>query len=310
MFKHFLRTIKTSFRVLTSAKEMLTHFLRNIKTFFRAFTRSTRVHKTFFFFYFSPMKISILGAGNVATQLALAFKKAGHEIVEIYNRSNEAGEELAKAVVAGFTSDIEHLREADVYILAVKDDAIEERAQQLKANSKIVAHTSGTQSKDLLQTTSLHYGIFYPLQTMTKLSKVDFKNVPLLIEGSDETTTEKLEALAKSISQNVHRVDEQQRQWIHVAAVFANNFTNHLYSLSESLLLGHNLPFEILKPLIFSSIENMNRFSPAAIQTGPAVRKDVHVIEKHLALLADDARLQQIYKILTDSIIATATKEL
>ncbi len=256
------------------------------------------------------MKISILGAGNVATQLALAFKKAGHEIVEIYNRSNEAGEELAKAVAAGFTSDIEHLREADIYIIAVKDDAIEERAQQLKAIGKIVAHTSGTQSKDLLQGTSLHFGIFYPLQTMTKLLKVDFKNVPLLIEGSDETTTEKLEALAKSISQNVHRVDEQQRQWIHIAAVFANNFTNHLYSISQSLLLGHKLPFEILKPLIFSSIENMNRFSPAAIQTGPAVRKDVHVIEKHLALLADDVRLQQIYKILTDSIIATATKEL
>lgn len=256
------------------------------------------------------MKISILGAGNVATQLSLAFKKAGHEIVEIYNRSNEAGEELAKTVAAGFTSDMEHLREADIYLIAVKDDAIAETAIQLKAIGKIVAHTSGTQSKNLLQGCSLHHGIFYPLQTMTKLSKVDFKNVPLLIEGSDESTNEKLATLAKSISQNVHNVDEQQRQWIHVAAVFANNFTNHLYSISESLLLGHNLPFDILKPLIFSSIENMNRFSPGDIQTGPAVRKDVHVIEKHLALLADDARLQQIYKILTDSIIATATKEL
>lgn len=254
------------------------------------------------------MQISILGAGNVATQLALAFKKAGHEIVEIYNRSDEAGQELAKTVGAHFTSDINHLKDAEVYILAVKDDAIEEQANLLKAAGKVVAHTSGTKSKDALHNSSAHYGIFYPLQTMTKLSKVNFKNVPLLIEGSDETTAKKLEDLAKTISQNVHRVDEQQRQWIHVAAVFANNFTNHLYSISESLLLGHQLPFDILKPLIFSSIENLNQFSPSDIQTGPAVRGDVHVIEKHLALLADDVRLQTIYKILTDSIIAFNTK--
>lgn len=256
----------------------------------------------------NSMKLSILGAGNVATQLSLAFKKAGHEIVEIYNRSDEAGKELAKTVGANFTSDINHLQEADVYLLAVKDDAIEERALLLKAEGKIVAHTSGTKSKDALASSSAYYGIFYPLQTMTKVSKVDFKNVPLLVEGSDENTTKTLETLAKTISQNVHRVDEQQRQWIHVAAVFANNFTNHLYGISESLMLSHQLPFEILKPLIFSSIQNLNQFSPNQIQTGPAARKDVHVIEKHLALLADDTRLQQIYKILTDSILTVSTK--
>lgn len=254
------------------------------------------------------MKISILGAGNVATQLALALKKAGHEIVEIYNRSNDAGSDLAKTVGAHFTSDITALTVADMYLIAVKDDAIAERAEQLKAGDKIVAHTSGTQSMNALSNSSSHYGIFYPLQTMTKLSKVDFKNVPLLIEGSDESTTRKLEALAKTISQNVHRVDEQQRQWIHVAAVFANNFTNHLYSISESLLLGHELPFDILKPLIFSSIENLQQFSPNQIQTGPAARGDSNVIEKHLMLLADDTRLQAIYRILTESIIASATK--
>ncbi|HLP51106.1 MAG TPA: DUF2520 domain-containing protein [Chitinophagales bacterium] len=140
---------------------------------------------------------------------------------------------------------------------------------------------------------------------MKKNSKVDFKNVPVLIEGSDAKVVRKLEELAKTISQNVHRVDAEQRQWIHVAAVFANNFTNHMYSISESILLGHGLPFDILKPLIYSSIENLQHRSPGELQTGPASRGDVQTIEKHMMLLADDTRLQKIYEILTQSIMAS-----
>lgn len=251
------------------------------------------------------MKISIIGAGNVATNLALALKKAGHEIVQIYNRSDDAGKELAHTVAASFTSNASDLLDAEVYLIAVKDDVIAEIAEHLKLGDKVVAHTSGTNSKGLLNKASSNVGIFYPLQTMKKNSKVDFKQVPLLIEGSDEATTAKLETLAKTISQNVHRVDEEQRQWIHIAAVYANNFTNHLYSISESLLLGHGLSFDILKPLIYRSIENMHQSSPAELQTGPAVRGDKHTIEKHLMLLGDDTRLKKIYEILTQSIIAS-----
>ena len=254
------------------------------------------------------MKISIIGAGNVATNLALVLKKAGHEIVQIYNRSDDAGKELAKAVAASFTSDASEILEAEVYLMAVKDDVIGEIAEQLKLGDRIIAHTSGTNSKGLLNVASSNSGIFYPLQTMKKNSKVDFKNVPVLVEGNSEAVVAKLEALAKSISQNVHRVDEEQRQWIHVAAVFANNFTNHLYSISESLLLGHGLPFDILKPLIYRSIENIQQNSPSDLQTGPAARGDMQTIEKHLMLLADDARLQKIYEVLTQSIIASASQ--
>lgn len=255
--------------------------------------------------YISPMKISILGAGNVATQLALAFKKAGHEIVEVYNRSNDAGMDLARTVGASFTSNLETLKPAEVFIVAVKDDAIAEIALGLAKSDAIVAHTSGTKSMALLERCSSNPGIFYPLQTMKKSTKVDFRNVPVLIEGSNNFTAQKLQLLAKTISQNIHLVDEQQRQWIHIAAVFANNFTNHLYDLSEKMLAGQNLPFDILKPLIFKSIENLSQYSPAEIQTGPAVRKDFQTIEKHMQLLADDTRLQKIYEILTESIIAS-----
>ena len=254
------------------------------------------------------MKITILGAGNVATQLALVLKKSGHEIVQIYNRSNDAGAELARTVGAGFSSYLYQLDDADIYIVAVKDDAILEIGNSFKANNKIVAHTSGTKSKDLLQNTSANFGIFYPLQTMTKTSKVDFKTVPVLVEGSNKQTTLKLEELASSISKNVHRVDEQQRQWIHVAAVFANNFTNHLFGISEQLLIAQGLQFDILKPLIFNFIQSLETHSPSEIQTGPAARGDMQTIEKHMLLLGDDTRLLKVYQVLTESIIEKATK--
>ena len=254
------------------------------------------------------MKITILGAGNVATQLALVLKKSGHSIVQIYNRSDDAGYELAKAVGSVFVSNLDKLADADVYLMAVKDDAIALVADGINTGNKIVAHTSGTKSKDVLQSSSTNYGIFYPLQTMTKTAKVDFKNVPLLIEGNNELTIARLEELGRSISKNVHTVDEQQRQWIHVAAVFANNFTNHLYGISEQLLLAQGLPFEILKPLIFNFIQNLNEHSPSDIQTGPAVRGDLKTIEKHMQLLGDNQRLQKIYEVLTQSIIEQATK--
>ncbi len=249
------------------------------------------------------MKITLLGAGNVATQLALGLRKAGHHIVQIYNRSNEAGEELAHTVGASFTSNTKKLEDADVYLIAVKDDSIADVASQLKVNDKIVAHTSGTKKKELLSFSSSNFGIFYPLQTMTKLSKVDFTEVPMLIEGNDEKTLAVLEELAASISKRIHRVDEQQRQWIHVAAVFANNFTNHIYSLSEHLLAEHDLPFEIVKPLIFKAVDSLHHYSPSELQTGPAVRGDRLTVEHHLRLLAREPRLQKIYQMLTESIV-------
>lgn len=254
------------------------------------------------------MKISIVGAGNVATNLALALKKAGHEIVQIYNRSDDAGQELAHTVGAQFTSQASQLLDADVYLLAVKDDVIAEVAKLIHVKGRIVAHTSGTKSMNELAPASEQVGIFYPLQTMKKNTKVDFKNVPLLVEGNSESVTTVLESLAKTISQNVYRVDEEQRQWIHLAAVFANNFTNHLFGISESIMQGHGLPFEILKPLIYRSIEGLAFASPAELQTGPAIRGDQQTIEKHMLLLGDDTRLQKMYEILTQSIIASVSQ--
>lgn len=254
------------------------------------------------------MNVILLGAGNVATQLALALRKAGHTIVQVYNRSGEAGEELAKTVGASFTSDARQLLNADVYLIAVKDDAIADLASQLKLENKVVAHTSGSKTKELLSFSSSNYGIFYPLQTMTKLSKVDFTDVPVLLEANNEATLALLESLAGSISKNVYKLNEEQRQWIHVAAVFANNFSNHMFTLSQTLLQKHGLDFEILKPLILRSVENLRQYSPAQLQTGPAVRKDNLTIDKHLELLGEESHLQKLYREITDSIIRSRSE--
>lgn len=247
----------------------------------------------------------MLGAGNVATQMALALNKAGNRVVQVYNRSREAGEELATRAGASYTNNVANLADADVYIISVKDDAIAEVAANLRLGDKFVVHTSGTKSRELLKDISVNYGIFYPLQTMTKAATVDFAQIPFLLEGSNNATVLELENLAASLTKRIYVVDEQQRQWIHLAAVFANNFTNHMYSISERLLLDQGLPFDILKPLIFKAIENMESFSPSQLQTGPAVRGDYQVIDKHLQLLADEQRLKKVYEVLTDSIIAS-----
>lgn len=254
------------------------------------------------------MEVIILGAGNVATQLALALRKAEHTIVQVYNRSGEAGDVLAKTVGASFTSDARQLLNADVYLIAVKDDAIADLASQLKLEQKVVAHTSGSKTKELLSFSSSNYGIFYPLQTMTKLSKVDFSDVPVLLEANNDSTLLILEELANSISRRVYNVGEEQRQWIHVAAVFANNFSNHMFILSQTLLEKHGLDFEILKPLILRSVENLKQYSPSQLQTGPAVRKDKLTIDKHLELLTGEAELQKLYKEITDSIIRSRSE--
>jgi predicted short-subunit dehydrogenase-like oxidoreductase (DUF2520 family) len=251
------------------------------------------------------MKIAIAGAGNAATSLAYALKQAGHHIIKIYNRSATAGKQLAEIVDAQYVSNPYELVGADVYLIAVKDDAINQVAKHVQAHGKIVAHTSGTKPMNVLSISGSNYGIFYPLQTMNKTQKVDFKQVPLLVEGSNTACTAQLEELAKSISNRVYIIDEEERQWIHLAAVFANNFTNHLLGISENLLEQRGISFEILKPLIFSFIQNLETHSPAQLQTGPAARSDRETIERHLQLLGNNERLQKIYTVLTESIMAS-----
>ncbi len=231
-------------------------------------------------------KIAIIGSGNVATHLKTALKKAGHKIIAVKGRS--------KISAIGKT--------ADLYILAIKDDAIDSVVKQLKLASKIVVHTSGSISIDTLKDSSKNIAVLYPLQTFSKHKAIDFNNVPIFVEANNKQTLSILIQIAKSISSNIHSISSKQRQVLHLAAVFACNFSNHMYELASQVLKKNNIPFNVLIPLIDETANKIHFGSPAEMQTGPAIRRDKKIIKKHLKLLSKNKNAKKIYAQLTKSI--------
>lgn len=251
------------------------------------------------------IKVVIIGSGNVAQHLILAFKKATTiELVQVFTRNKNSISHLLDA--NKITSDYNELKEADIYIISVADDAISEVSHLLPFNTKLVAHTSGSVAIDELSTAN-RKAVFYPLQTLSKNKEVDFKSVPLCIEAQNEIDLQLVNEVAKSISDKVFEIHSEQRKSLHVAAVFVSNFVNHLYKLGSDVCFEHNVPFEILKPLILETAMKVQVLSPNDAQTGPAKRKDTTTINKHLAILSDDNQ-KEIYKILTKSIIDNGKK--
>lgn len=244
----------------------------------------------------------LVGAGNVATHLGAALQKAGFDIKAVYSKTEISAHRLAKALATAYTTSLDNLPAADIYLVAVKDDALPEVAQQLKIGSGIIAHTCGSVDMDILKGSAASYGVLYPLQTFSKTREVNISQVPFCVEGCDEETTSKLEFVARSLSSNVHYLNSDQRQVLHVAAVFACNFTNHMYALAENILQQKHIPFNILLPLIEETAAKVKEHSPHAAQTGPAARGDQGIMQKHIELLKDDETAQAIYKLVSYSI--------
>ncbi|MDO3626327.1 Rossmann-like and DUF2520 domain-containing protein [Mucilaginibacter sp. BT774] len=250
------------------------------------------------------MRITIIGSGNVATHLATAFKNAGHPIVQVYSRDMQNASLLAYHVKAEAIDDLKQINPAtDLFVIAVKDDAIEPIAAELAKYNKLIVHTSGATSLQTLQKHTQNAGVFYPLQTFSKTRELNFITVPLCIEGSDETITSLLNELAYTVSQNVYRVNSDQRKTLHLAAVFACNFPNYLYYVSQQLLTKKQLPFDLLRPLILETAEKVQELFPASVQTGPAVRNDEKTMASHLEQLQENPDLQAIYELLSQGII-------
>jgi len=193
--------------------------------------------------------------------------------------------------------------ETDLFVIAVKDDAIEPIAAELAKYNKLIVHTSGATSLQSLQKYTQKVGVFYPLQTFSKTKELNFNTVPLCIEGADEKITSTLNELAYTITQNVYRVNSDQRKTLHLAAVFACNFPNYLYHVSQQLLVEKQLPFDLLRPLILETAEKVQENLPASAQTGPAVRNDEKTMTSHLEQLQENPDLQAIYKLLSQGII-------
>jgi predicted short-subunit dehydrogenase-like oxidoreductase (DUF2520 family) len=225
--------------------------------------------------------ILIVGKGNVATHLYTAFLKVSHiEVTQISSRK------------------LDQISSADVTIIAVSDDVISEVSAKIK--NSFVVHTSGSASIYDLENKG-RKGVFYMLQTFSKDKKIDFTKVPFCLEAENEKDFKLLEDIAKSIGENIYSINSNQRKILHVAAVFANNFTNHMYKISNDICEENDVPFEILHPLIFETSEKIKSLSPKKAQTGPAKRNDKKTIKNHLNLL--DSKQQEVYKLLTKSIL-------
>lgn len=250
------------------------------------------------------MNIVLVGSGNVATQLGRAFKMAGQDIVQVWSRDIDHARELADTLASEPISDLFDLdRKADLYIISVKDEAIKELALELKVGDKLIVHTSGSTGIDVLEGSSSKIGVFYPLQTFSKVKSVDFRQIPIAIEGNTPEVASTIHAIADRLSEKVIELSSEQRKALHVAAVFACNFTNHLYALSQELLTEQHLDFELLRPLITETANKVLLNDPINMQTGPAVRGDQSILDAHLDLLTGKPELKELYQKLSQSIV-------
>lgn len=256
--------------------------------------------------------ISIAGSGNVATHLAMAFFDAGVHIEQIFSRNLSHATSLAQRVGARAVNRPELIsNDSGVLILALPDEAIEPFAKEVNSAGHfagIVAHTSGTQPLSALRMFE-NSGVFYPLQSFSRFSNPVMKEVPFCLEAVNSDTIQHLTSLASLISSDVREVDSAQRAVLHLAAVFACNFSNHMYAISADLLNDAGIDGSILKPLIRETANRLTDVHPALLQTGPAVRGDRSTMEKHLQLLENFPGYGEIYKMLSNSIISAKEKQ-
>jgi predicted short-subunit dehydrogenase-like oxidoreductase (DUF2520 family) len=254
------------------------------------------------------LRIGIVGSGNVATHLAKAISLSKHHLIQVLSRNIDHAKRLTNNTNAEAIDKPKLLKsELDILILALKDEALHSNLISQFPRDTIICHTSGSVSMQPFIGFPEH-GIFYPLQTFSKQKEVDFNEIPICLEANSEAVLQKIHSLASSISKHVYEINSQQRKALHLAAVFACNFTNLMYNISEKLSRESGLDFEILRPLIKETAAKVQEHLPAEVQTGPAVRNDNLILNKHLKLLENHKDYQDIYRILTNEIKTTNEK--
>ena len=233
------------------------------------------------------MKIVLIGRGRLATNLEHALLSAGHEVASINSRTLEALP-----------------LEADVYIVAVKDAALADviRAATKGRESQLFVHTAGSMPMDIFKGLTVHYGVFYPMQTFSKERLVDFNDISVFLETNDAVSMERLKMLSTTLTTHIYELDSEGRKHLHLAAVFACNFVNHCYALSAEVLAAKGLPFSVMLPLVDETAQKVHELSPREAQTGPAVRSDQNVMQMQANMLAGNPAVKQIYEALSNDI--------
>jgi len=248
------------------------------------------------------MEIVIVGAGNVAHCFGHLLKLHGHQILQVISRNKAHAQELGELLQAKATDDLLDINmEADVYLLAVSDDAIPGLNDELRLGKRIVAHTAGAVPLDAISRISTHTGVLYPLQSIRKELK-NYPPIPIMLEASNDEVLRRLQSLAQSIASQIAIVDSRQRLQLHLAAVLCNNFTNHLFASAKRYCEQEGLDFTLLQPIIKETFDRLEKFPPESVQTGPAIRGDATTMALHRSLLEKEKHLQRIYQVMSDSI--------
>lgn len=252
-------------------------------------------------------KVSFIGSGNLAWHLAPALENAGYPVREVYSQNpKHAAALVGRLYEAHVNISLDFSASASkIFIIAVSDDALQEVAQKIVLpDDAIVVHTSGSQPLSILDDAgSQNMGVFYPLQTFSKAKKVDFKSTPIFIESESSDVEKVLMKMAKAISGNVKRINSEERKALHIAAVFASNFSNHMLTIAKEIAKQNDLDFNVLKPLIAETLNKSLEIGPEKSQTGPAVRGDFEILERHMEFLKETPELAEIYKIVSQHII-------
>lgn len=248
------------------------------------------------------MDIVIIGAGNVAHCFGHLMKLHGHQVKQVISRQKEHVRELAEWLGANYTDDLLDIyMEADVYLLAVSDDVIAELNDQLRLGRRIVVHTAGAVPMAAISRISVNTGVMYPLQSLRKEIR-SYPSIPLILEAANDEVYRRLHALAQSISSTIAVMDSAQRLQMHLAAVFCNNFTNHMLTLAKFYCEQEGRDFSLLAPLIRETFDRLEKFPPEAVQTGPALRHDEKTMALHTSILTHYPSMEQLYPLLSESI--------
>ena len=257
------------------------------------------------------VKVVLIGAGNVATHIGKALVRSGQQVLQVYSRTAASAQRLASQLQPYPLSTIEAVtsldrltNEADLYLISVKDDALETviPAACKGRENRLFIHTAGSMPTSIFEGHCHRYGVLYPMQTFSKDKPLDFSKIPLFIEANSEETTAALETLARQLSERVCRLSTASRRQLHLSAVFACNFANHCYAIAHQLVQEVGIPFEVLLPLIDETADKVHLLPPRQAQTGPAVRCDEKVMQAQLALLAHHPLYADIYRIMSQSI--------
>jgi predicted short-subunit dehydrogenase-like oxidoreductase (DUF2520 family) len=250
------------------------------------------------------MNVVIVGAGNVATVLGRLIKKAGHEVLQVISRKAAGAEILASELGCAFADNSGVIdKSAELYLIAVTDSAMTQLDETYHLGNKLVVHTAGSVSKEVLKNVTYNYGVLYPLQSLRKENMHLQQDIPLLVDANTDDAMKVLEDFARTISGSVHLANDQQRLKLHVAAVLVSNFTNHLYALAADYCDKEGADFKLLLPLIEETALRLRYHLPGEMRTGPATRKDIQTLQKHLGLLAQYPAIHNIYLKMTDSIM-------